>query len=153
MISLSHVMCPPMPHGGRRAGADSIPACSGFNTDHRAIPGMQTALRRSGQRPDRHRAGYLIAASMPSTWFQKCNSAPCFPAGTLLMPYPLFIQVVNDQPRMDGSEEMRWRGVKHSEPDGGTVPHMRKLFERWASVPRSRLTRFQVRCGRWPAKG
>src|SRR5262249_25942125 len=35
-------------------------AWSRFSTDHGAIPGMQTALTRSGQRPHRHRAEHLI---------------------------------------------------------------------------------------------
>src|ERR1017187_4860157 len=53
-------MRPSMSCGGRRTGADSIPAGPGFSGDHRAIPGLQAAVAPSRQRQDRAGVVMLI---------------------------------------------------------------------------------------------
>jgi hypothetical protein len=44
-----------MSHSGRRIGTDSIPPRPRFGSDYGALPWLQTADQRSGQRPDRYR--------------------------------------------------------------------------------------------------
>src|ERR1039458_6983590 len=44
-----------MPHSGRRIGTDSIPPRPCFGSDYGALPWLQTADQRSGQRPNRYR--------------------------------------------------------------------------------------------------
>src|SRR5271165_1779609 len=44
-----------MSHSGRRIGTDSIPPRPRFGSNYGALPWLQTANQRSGQRPDRYR--------------------------------------------------------------------------------------------------
>src|ERR1022692_2750062 len=44
-----------MSHSGRRIGTDSIPPRPCFGSDYGALPWLQTADQRSGQRPNRYR--------------------------------------------------------------------------------------------------
>ena len=44
-----------MSHSGRRIGTDSIPPRPRFGSNYGALPWLQTADQRRGQRPDRYR--------------------------------------------------------------------------------------------------
>ena len=52
--------CTPMPSGRRRAGTNPVPARSYLNPDDRAIPWVQAAVSRWGQRSHRSGAGSAL---------------------------------------------------------------------------------------------
>jgi hypothetical protein len=53
-------LCTAVPSGRRSAGANSVPARSHFNSDDGAIPRVQAAFPRWGQRSHRSGAGFVL---------------------------------------------------------------------------------------------